>query len=94
MAITKKAQPAVRSPAQFIAAAPDGDSARQGVRKGNRRQISLTIMPDLLAKVDAMAQRLGQSRAAVINMAVYRLVEHGVTIEGLGGRAVPTEPEV
>ena len=46
-------------------------------------------MPDLLAKVDAIARRLGQSRAAVINMAVYRLVEHGLTIEGLGRRSAP-----
>ena len=75
MTITKKTQP--RSAAQFIDDAPDGDgSPSLGVRKGHkRRQISLTIMPDLLAKVDALAGRLGQSRAAVINMAVYRLVE-------------------
>ena len=76
MTITKKVQNVARSEA-FIAAAPDGDgSPSLGVRKGHkRRQISLTIMPDLLTKVDALAGRLGQSRAAVINMAIYRLVE-------------------
>ena len=33
-----------------------------------------------------MARRLGQSRAAVINMAVYRVVEHGLSIDGLDKR--------
>ena len=26
---------------------------------------------------------LGQTRAGIINMAIYRMVEHGVTIDGL-----------
>ena len=43
-------------------------------------------MPELLEKVDALARKLGQSRAAVINMAVYRIVEHGLSIEGLDRR--------
>lgn len=93
MSITRKSQHVPRSAAQFIAAAPDGDDSPRGVRKGNKRQISLTIMPDLLAKVDAIASRLGQSRAAVINMAVYRLVEHGLTIEGMG-RSATGDPEI
>ena len=94
MTIMKKPERVAHAAAKFIAAAPDGDGESQGVRKGNRRQISLTIMPDLLAKVDAIARRLGQSRAAVINMAVYRLVEHGLTIEGLGRRSAPGDREI
>ena len=74
MTITKKSQKVVRTPTEFIAAAPDGESVQRGVLRGKKRQITLTIMPDLLEKVDAMARRLGQSRAAVINMAVYRAV--------------------
>jgi len=54
---------------------------QKGVKKGNKQQISLTITPALLAKVDELAAQLGQSRAAVINLAIYRMVEHGVTIE-------------
>lgn len=54
-----------------------------GVRKGNKRQISLTITPELLERVDQMARRLGQSRAAVINMAIYNLLEEGVKISAL-----------
>lgn len=46
-----------------------------GVWKSNRRQISLTINPDLLEKVDALALEMGQSRAAIINLAVFRLLE-------------------
>lgn len=64
----------------FIAAAPD---APRGVKKGRRLQISLTIAPALLDKVDRLAAKLGQSRAALINMAIYRAVEHGLRIDGL-----------
>ena len=63
--------------ADFIAGAPDSGTKTKGVKKGNKQQISLTMSPALLAKVDALAEKMGQSRAAVINMAVYRVVEHG-----------------
>ena len=63
--------------ADFIAGAPDSGTATKGVKKGNKQQISLTMTPALLAKVDALAEKMGQSRAAVINMAVYRVVEAG-----------------
>ena len=84
MAITRpkpKATQAADADA-FISGAPDASSTpAKGVKKGNKLQISLTITPGLLAKVDEMAAQLGQSRAAVINLAIYRMVEHGVTIE-------------
>jgi len=53
------------------------------VKRGNKQQISLTIAPGLLLKVDELAEQLGQSRAAIINMAIYRAVEHGLDIDGL-----------
>ena len=63
----------------FIASAPDATKKKiKGVRKGNKQQISLTITPELLERIDHMASELGQSRAAVINMAIYRAVEHGL----------------
>ena len=65
----------------FIAGAP-----RKGVRKGNKLQISLTISPALLGKIDALATELGQSRAALINLAIHRAVEHGLIIDGVRGR--------
>ena len=86
MTITRKSQTVASTPAEFIAGAPDGDNVRRGVLKGKKRQITLTIMPDLLEKVDTMARRLGQSRAAVINMAVYRVVEHGLSRDGVDKR--------
>jgi hypothetical protein len=75
-------QPADAAVDAFISGAPDAPPPR-GVKKGNRQQISLTIAPALLEKIDALAAELGQSRAAVINMAIYRAVEHGLSIDGL-----------
>lgn len=81
MAITK---PKPKNTAdQFISGAPDAEAKPRGVIKGNKRQISLTIAPSLLIKIDEMAAELGQSRAAIINMAIYRAVEHGLIIDGL-----------
>lgn len=67
----------------FISGAPDAEVRPRGVKKGNKQQISLTIAPALLVKVDELAAELGQSRAAIINMAIYRAVEHGLIIDGL-----------
>jgi hypothetical protein len=52
-----------------------------GVMKGKKQQISLTISPPLLAKVDALAKEMSSSRATIINMAIYRAVEHGIVKE-------------
>ena len=71
----------------FISGAPDSAAKPAGVKKGNKQQISLTIAPLLLAKIDAMAAELGQSRAAIINMAIYRAVEHGLVIGGRNGQS-------
>jgi hypothetical protein len=83
MAITKPKPKNTPSVDKFILGAPDADVKPRGVKKGNKQQISLTIAPSLLMKVDELAAELGQSRAAIINMAVYRAVEHGLIIDGL-----------
>jgi Ribbon-helix-helix protein, copG family len=70
MAITR---PRPKTPDEFVAA-PDAP-ARKGVRRGRREQITLTLAPELLEKVDVLADRMGQSRAATINLAILRLVE-------------------
>jgi hypothetical protein len=57
----------------FIGSAPD--AGRKGVIRGRKEQITLTIAPELLAKVDDLASRMGQSRAALINRAIYELAE-------------------
>ena len=80
MAITKpKTKPS--SVDNFILGAPDAEVKPRGVKKGNKRQISLTIAPGLLVKIDELAEELGQTRAALINMAIYRAVEHGLLKE-------------
>ncbi len=79
MAIQRK--PQKKSADEFIQAAPDAqpveekDSYEKGIKKGNKRQISLTISPELLKRVDEVAQRTGQARAAVINLAIYKALE-------------------
>ncbi|NOG32857.1 CopG family transcriptional regulator [Halomonas sp. TBZ9] len=81
MVITKPKSKSTDATDTFISGAPDSDNQAKGVRKGNKRQISLTITPTLLDRVDELAAELGQSRAAIINMAIYRAVEHGLIKE-------------
>jgi hypothetical protein len=70
MAITR---PTKQTTEAFIGRAPD--AVRKGVIRGRKEQITLTITPELLARVDQMATRMGQSRAALINLFIYRGVE-------------------
>ena len=74
MAITKPVRQ--KTTESFISGAPDAHP--KGVRLGTKQQITLTIAPDLLAKVDELAEKMGQSRAALINLAIYRTVESGL----------------
>ena len=85
MAIVKPKKPATAD--AFISGAPDAApavKAAKGVMLGHKRQITLTIAPELLDRVDELAGQIGQSRAAVINLAIRQAVERGLTIEGLG----------
>lgn len=81
MAIQRKPRAADGNADKFIAGAPDAHaevrqgSYDKGIAKGNKRQISLTITPDLLRRVDEVAKRTGQGRAGIINMAIYRALE-------------------
>lgn len=52
------------------------EPTKPSVQKTSRCQISLTIASSLLEKVNALALELGQTRSAVINMALYDAVEH------------------
>lgn len=70
MAITR---PKPKTVDEFITSAPD--AGRKGVRKGKKEQISLTISPELLARIDAICVKLGQSRAGMINLAIYQYAE-------------------
>lgn len=89
MAITRKpsrpAGPASTEAADaFISGAPDADvgtsQVPRRVRKGRKVQITLTIAEPLLERVDGLAGQLGQSRAAVINLAVVQMLERGLRL--------------
>ena len=66
MAINKRA-PATDAGEKFIAKAEVGEHAVRWVR-GNRTQITLSIAPDLLRQVDAIAQRENLNRAALLTV--------------------------
>ena len=70
MAITR---PKPKTADEFVKAAPD--AGRKGVRKGNMEQITLTISPELRERIDKIADKLSQSRAAMINLAIYEFAE-------------------
>lgn len=79
MTITR---PKVKKSAEsFISQAPDAaaDStkkpARKRVMRGKKEQISLTIAPELLAELDELTSPMGQSRAGLIGLAIYRFIE-------------------
>ncbi len=59
----------------FISGAPDATPKLRGVKKGNRQQISLTIAPALLMKLDKLAESQGLTRSAAISMAIHRAIE-------------------
>ncbi|WP_217481084.1 ribbon-helix-helix protein, CopG family [Achromobacter piechaudii] len=56
-----------------------GSISRQKI-KSKKQQISVTIQPELLIKLDKLASALGQSRASIINIAIYHVVENGLEI--------------
>lgn len=80
-----------RSPEAFVSSAPDAavlsdDPATMRkkprfVRKGKKIQITLSITEVLLEQVDEMAERLGLSRAAVINLSIHQGMARGISVE-------------
>lgn len=87
MAIQRKPKTTAAAEDAFIQGAPDAKQAQaaapaaayeKGIAKGHKRQITLTISPELLRKVDEVAQRTGQARAAIINMAIFNALEGNI----------------
>lgn len=83
MAITKP--PKIARPSseaeRFIANAPDAAHDEPETARVRKQVISLGVDPRLLKRFDAVAARLGITRAAAINLAMTRLVDG----EGKGG---------
>ena len=46
-----------------------------GVIRGSREQITLTMPRELLVAVDMLARRMGQTRTALINRAIYEFLQ-------------------
>jgi hypothetical protein len=66
----------------FVSKAPDAvPSGPKGVRKGHKLQITHTISPELLQRVDVAAAKTGQSRAAYINLAIYQALPSGIAFD-------------
>lgn len=86
MAITKPPKKQdVNSKAQdaFIEAAPDGQSGKKrGVIKGKKQQITLTVDPEMLDRLDQKAEESGLSRAALINIGIRHVVNEGAKVGG------------
>ncbi|MGL5334621.1 MAG: CopG family transcriptional regulator [Enterovibrio sp.] len=91
MAITKR--PTKISVEEFISGAPDAaaiattavetasEQSPRRVRKGNKIQITLTMAESTLERVDELAGQMGQSRAALINLAVTQMLQSGLRID-------------
>ena len=60
----------------FISSAPDAkkDEVKKRLTRGNRSQISHTLPPEMLAKIDELAQGRGMTRAGFINYAISELI--------------------
>lgn len=84
MVIHKKAASVAEKSAAaeaFVSGAPDAAKASsvaydRGLPKGNKRQISITIAPDLLRRLDEKAEAMGTGRSAFISMAIFRALEN------------------
>ena len=51
----------------------------RGIRKGRKEQVTITIAPAILDRVDERASRMGLSRAAWINTCIFQGLEAGFT---------------
>lgn len=67
----------------FVTGAPDAATTKpatsprydKGITKGHKRQVSITISPDLLRQVDEKAEAMGTGRSSFISMAVFKALQ-------------------
>ena len=72
--ITKPSQRA----SAFIANAPDAKLKPAKSARPGRVQITLTVPPDMLGKLDALAEQSGQTRAGLLLLGAARLLRDGL----------------
>ena len=63
-------------------ATQDAQKAKKGARNKQKKVISLRLDPSVLSRLDALANRMGTDRSALIQLAVIALVENGIAIKG------------
>jgi hypothetical protein len=81
MTINKRSAPkATDAGEKFIAKAEGGEHPVRWVR-GNRTQITLSIAPELLQRVDTVAQRENLSRAALLTVWINEQLRRDATAE-------------
>ena len=51
---------------------------RRGVMRGNREQITLTLPPETLGRIERLARGAGMTRAGLINLFIHRGLEAGL----------------
>lgn len=52
-----------------------------GPKKVIKRQITISVAPELLDRVDEMVQKTGQTRSGIISLAIYQIVNHGMLLK-------------
>ena len=71
MTITQK--PSVT---EFIGGAPDAEAETSATGKREaKQQITVTMDPALVARIDALAKRMGQTRSALVSLLVFEALE-------------------
>ena len=65
-----------RNAGAFVASAPDAKPRERAAPR--RQQITITIPPDMLQRLDALAAQTGQTRAGLLLLGAARLLRDGV----------------
>lgn len=73
--ITKPSQ----SAGHFVSAAPDAKPrAERNGKATKRQQITITIPPDMLRRLDELADQTGQTRAGLLLLGAARVLRDGI----------------
>jgi hypothetical protein len=67
-----------RTAGNFISAAPDAKPRERVPKTGKRQQITITIPPEMLRRLDALAEESGQTRAGLLLLGAARLLRDGL----------------
>jgi len=68
----------ITKPAPKPAGAVTVARERRGVMRGNREQITLTLPPETLNRLERLAREAGMTRAALLNLFIHRGLEAGL----------------